>query len=247
MRFLLLWLCAVCCNAQALTLRLCTFDRALYPYTMPDGSGLAQQLLRRTGKGLQIDVNNMIAPRARCLALLQSGEVDALVAAFLPERMEYGAYPMTGEQPDARTALAVVRFMVYRRRGSNIGWDGQHFSNLGQQPVGVPLGFIHEAMLRKLGAVIDGGGLGSEQNFDKLAQNRLAAVVALEEEGKPLIELKYREQIEALPFPLHQTPLYLLVNRMYYIANKQKIELYWSALRQRREAPDYRQGMLPLK
>jgi hypothetical protein len=75
-----------------LTLRLCTLDQPFPPHTMPDGSGVAQVLLRHAARAEGITIENSVAPRLRCIAQLKSGEVDGVLAAFLPERVEYGVF-----------------------------------------------------------------------------------------------------------------------------------------------------------
>lgn len=238
---LLLLLCAVAGNAAALTIRLCTFDSPYAPLLMPDGSGQVQELLRRGARSAPVMLHQVTESRARCLSLLQRGEVDATLGAFLPDRLEYAVYPMVGGQPDESQALGVLRFMVYRRRGSALAWDGHLFGNLGRQPVGIQLTSIHGPLLRQMGVVTDDSGRSVDDNLGKLAQNRVAATIGLEGEAQRVIEQKYRDEIEALPQPFQLTPLYLLVNRAYYQSHKPQIDEYWLTLRQQRLSPDYQQ------
>lgn len=227
--------------AAALPLRLCIFDRPLPPITMPDGSGQVQELLRRTARSAPIAIHTVPASRASCLAQLQSGEVDAMLGAFLPERLAYAAYPMAGEQADESQAVAQARFMVYRRRGSAVGWDGHQFSNLGRQPVGIQPAFLHAGLLRQLGVVTDEASGSTADNLDKLARHQVAAVVALEGEGGAVIASRFAGEIEALPQPFHVTPMYLVVNRVYYSQHREVIDAYWLSLRQHRLSVDYQQ------
>ncbi|MBA5605842.1 hypothetical protein H3H36_10755 [Duganella sp. FT3S] len=227
--------------AAALPLRLCIFDRPLPPITMPDGSGQVQELLRRAARSTSIAIQSVPASRASCLAQLQSGQVDAMLGAFLPERLAYAAYPMAGEQADESQAVAQARFMVYRRHGSAVDWDGHQFSNLGRQPVGIQPAFLHANLLRQLGVVTDEASLNTADNLGKLAQHRVAAVVALEGEGAALIASRYAGEIEALPQPFHVTPMYLVLNRVYYGQHRAAIDAYWLSLRQYRLSVDYQQ------
>lgn len=245
-RLLAAGLCLIACHAghaAALHLRLCTFDRPFAPYTMPDGSGQTQELLRRAAQGAAIVIDNSFAPRARCLAQLQSGEVDALVATYLPERLSYGAVPMLGGEPDPSHTLAVIPFMAYRRTGSGVQWDGKRFTGLahGQAggQVGVQAGFFHAALLRKQGVAVDDGAKTTEQNLGKLALGRVAAVVARDAEAAPLIERHFKGQIDMLPAPFHLTPLFLMVNRGFYNRHRAAIDDYWQAIRATKAAPDY--------
>jgi len=239
LRLLTASLCLIACNASALTVRLCTFDRPFAPYTMPDGSGQTQELLRRAAKGGGIRIENTFAPRARCLAQLEHGETDALIAAYAPERVGYGVIPMQGAQPDDAYALAITRFMVYRRIGSAVQWNGKQFKGLGPQPVGVQASFIHGPLLRKLGVAVDDGAKSADQNLSKLAFDRLSAAIAQEAEAGFYINQAYKGRIEALPTPFHLTPLYLMVNRGFYKRNRAAIDAYWQAIRTTRQTPEY--------
>lgn len=238
-RLLAFALTFIVADASALTLRLCTFDHPFAPYTMPDGSGQAQELLRRAAKGGPIVIDNAFAPRARCLAQLQNGESDALVAAYAPERVAYGVIPMQGDKPDESFALAVTRFMVYRRVGSGVQWNGKQFSGLGALPVGVQASFIHGPLLAKLGVAVDAGAKSAEQNLGKLAFERLSAAIAQEAEATPIVEAQYKGKLEALPAPFHLTPLYLMVNRSFYQRHQAVIDAYWQAIRSTRQSTSY--------
>jgi polar amino acid transport system substrate-binding protein len=237
----LLSLSALAGPAAAMPLRLCIFDRPLPPITMPDGSGQVQELLRRAARTASISIHAIPASRPQCLAQLQSGEVDAMLGAFLPERLAYAAYPMAGDQPDESQAVAQARFMVYRRHGSAVDWDGRHFSNLGRQPVGIQPAFLHAVLLHQMGVVTDEDSRSTADNLAKLVQNRVAAVVALEGEAGAVISAQLSGQVEVLPQPFHVTPMYLVVNRDYYRQHQALVDGYWLSLRQYRLSVDYQQ------
>jgi hypothetical protein len=130
-------------------------------------------------------------------------------------------------------------FMVWRRRGGTVGWNGHQFTDLGRQPVGTQPGLLHGALLRELGTVIDDSGSGPEQLFERLAQNNVAAIVALRSEGEQLAAGKYRGEVEMLPKPFHVTPIYLAFNKEFYRRHQAAIEAYWDAVRLARLSPEY--------
>lgn len=233
-RLLFPLLFAVACHAQALTLRLCTLDQPFPPHTMPDGSGLAQVLLRQAAREEGITIENSFAPRLRCIAQLKSGEVDGLLAAFLPERAEYGAFPMAGPVADATRALSVVHYVVYRQRSGTVQWDGNRFSGLDGRPVGLQAGLAVAQRLRQTGVTVDEGAKTIAQNLEKLVRGRLQAVVALEGESQPLVE-RLSPHIEVLPKAFDATPIYLQVHPAYYAANREAVEKLWNAVRRARK------------
>ncbi|MCG2585511.1 ABC transporter substrate-binding protein [Massilia sp. TS11] len=240
MRLLLAALVCLCSlPVQALSLRLCTFDNPFPPYTMPDGSGQVQELIRRASRPLGLRIEATYAPRRRCLALAEQGKVDALIGGYVRERERYAVYPMDGEHADPTRALAVTRFMIYRQRDSAVRWDGQRLGGLGGLAVGVQSGFIHADLLRAIGVAVDDGAHTGEQNLAKLAAGRLAAMVGSENDVSPMLQAAFKNRIEMLPVPFHVTPLYLMVEQRYYHAHKATVQSLWDNIRTVRASPDY--------
>jgi ABC-type amino acid transport substrate-binding protein len=231
---LLGWLLSLPVLAAPLTLKMCIFDHPFPPMTFPDGSGQAQELLRRASKLQPVQIQHVVKPRFDCMDQLRTGQVDAMLAAFIEDRTSYGAFPMSGSQPDASRAVGELNFSVSRRQGGSVEWDGKHFQGLGRQPVGTQPGLMHVALLRQLNVVIDDSGANPDQVFAMLAQNRVAAVVTQQGEGEALIAAKYRGQIEMLARPFIVTPMYLIVNKAFYQKNQAQVEAYWDAIRQAR-------------
>jgi polar amino acid transport system substrate-binding protein len=228
-------------QAQALALRVCSLDQPFPPFTLPDGSGQAQELLRQASKITALQFENSVAPRLRCLEMMKAGEVDAMLSAYLPERRLYGAFPMQGDQVNESMQLGSVRFMVYRKLGDPVQWDGKHFTGLGKGHVGVLAGLAVAQMLRQSGVATDEGAKTIEQNFEKLAIGRVRAVVALEGDAQRLLDQKFKDRIEVLPEAFDVTPIYLHVNLDYYARNKAAVEQFWKAIKKTRESPPYQQ------
>ncbi|NGZ82782.1 substrate-binding periplasmic protein [Duganella aceris] len=229
---LLLGLLPAAVAAAPLVVKMCVFDHPFPPMTNPDGSGQAQELLRRASALQPVRIQNVVRPRFQCMEQLRSGEVDAMLAAFIEERTSYAAYPMKEAQPDPGRAVGDLNFMVSRRHGGKVDWDGQQFVELGRQPVGTQPGLLHVSLLRQLNVVIDDSAGSPDQAFAMLAQNRVAAVVTQQGEGETLIARKYKGEIEMLPKPFQVTPMYLLVNKAFYQKHRAQIDAYWDAIRQ---------------
>jgi hypothetical protein len=223
-------------HGAPLAVKMCVFDHPFPPMTLPDGSGQAQELLRRASKLQPVTIQNVVKPRFQCMEQLRTGEVDAMLAAFIEDRTSYSAYPMKDSQPDVGRAVGDIHFTVSRRQGGKVDWDGRQFIELGRQPVGTQPGLLHVSRLRQLNVVIDDSAGSPEQVFAMLAQNRVAAVVTQQGEGEQLIARKYRGQIEMLPTPFDVTPMYLIVNKVFYQQHRAQIDAYWDAIRQARGA-----------
>ncbi|MTV37634.1 substrate-binding periplasmic protein [Duganella radicis] len=218
--------------AASLELKMCIFDHPFPPMTYPDGSGQAQEVLRRASRLQAVTIQNVVAPRFQCMDQLRTGQADAMLAAFIEDRTSYSAFPMKDSQPDASRAVGELNFSVSRRRGGTVDWDGRQFINLGRQPVGTQPGLLHVSMLRQLNVVIDDSAASPEQAFAMLAQHRVAAVVTQQGEGELIIARKYKGEIEMLPTPLTVTPMYLIVNKLFYQKHQAQIDAYWDAIRQ---------------
>lgn len=231
-----LWL-----HAAPLEIRLCLFDQPFSPMTFPDGCGHSLELLRRASASQPVAIRQMAAPRAQCMARLRSGEIDAMVAAFTPQRMDFAAYPMKDGVADTARAVGDLTFSVSRRRGATVRWDGKQFVGLGRQPVGVQPDLLHMDLLRQLNVVVDDSGANLGRMFQRLARNRLAAVVTEHDEAATLIARDYRGEIETLPVPFQKTPMYFVVNKAFYLRHPAQIEAYWQAIGQARVSADYRQ------
>ncbi|RZT06266.1 hypothetical protein SAMN05216319_4506 [Duganella sp. CF402] len=219
-------------QAAPLELKMCVFDHPFPPLTSPDGSGQAQDVLRRASRLQPVQIQIVVAPRFQCMEQLRTGQVDAMLAAFIEERTSYSAFPMTDSQPDASRAVGELNFSVSRRHGGTVDWDGKQFLNLGRQPVGTQPGLLHVSLLRQLNVVIDDSAGSPEQAFAMLAQNRVAAVVTQQGEGEAIIARKYKGEVDMLPTPLIVTPMYLSVNRNFYQRHQAQVDSYWEAVRQ---------------
>jgi polar amino acid transport system substrate-binding protein len=236
---LILLICTM--QAQALVLRVCSLDQPFPPFTVPDGSGQAQELLRQTSKATGTTFENLVAPRLRCLEMMKAGEVDAMLSAYLPERRLVGAFPMAGEQVNESMQLGSVRFMVYRKQGDRVHWNGKQFVGLGNDKVGVLAGLAVAQLIRQVGATTDEGAKTIEQNFEKLAIGRVRAVVALESDAQRMLEEKFKGRLEAMSTAFDVTPIYLHVNLGYYARNRAAVEQFWKATRKTRESAPYQQ------
>ncbi|USX27689.1 hypothetical protein NHH73_05125 [Oxalobacteraceae bacterium OTU3CINTB1] len=232
---------AVSVRAAPLDLTVCVFDQPFSPMTFPDGCGQSLELLRRASALQPVAVRQLVAPRSQCMNRLRNGQVNAMLAAFTPERTAYGAYPMKGAQPDPGRGVGELNFSVFRRQGDTVDWDGQRFIGLGRQPVGAQPDLLHMPMLREMDVVIDDSGSSVDQVFAKLAGKRVAAVVTERDEGGELMARKYRGQIEMLPAPFQKTPIYLIVNKDFYQKHQPQVEAYWQAIAQARLTPGFRQ------
>lgn len=222
--------------------RFCSMDVSFAPYAKVDGSGHIQYLIVQAAKSLNLNFERHVAPRRRCLEEIKNGQADGMIAAYSPDRAEYGAFPMAAGEPDESKALVVVRYLLYRRGGTKVDWDGQRFVGLGDGMIGVESGFIYlTEKLKQLGIPYDEGAKSLEQNLIKLTKNRVDGVIAMDIEGNTLMTDRFAGQIERVAKPFDQTALFLMVSKPFYARNPKFMESYWQAIKAYRGTADYRQ------
>jgi polar amino acid transport system substrate-binding protein len=231
--------------AQAVSLRLCTADQPFYPFTMPDGSGRHQFLLRQAVRGLPIELENYMAPRPRCLLDVRSGQADAALGVFNAERQRYLAFPMKGDQVDPRQGLGEVRLIAYRRKGSPVSWDGQRFAHLDGGAIGVLFGFAYGPKLDGLGVPIDDRAITHDQLLQKLARGRNPVIILQEQPIGSYLTPALAARVEALSPAFDQFTLYLMVSRDYQARNRELVQRLWRALEAGRASREYQQYQPP--
>jgi polar amino acid transport system substrate-binding protein len=169
-------------------------DKDLYPTYLGSGTdtlaekpGVTVELIRLVAKDVGIEPVFVRAPWRRCMELLKEGEVDAVInGSYSSTRAEFGAFPMQGEKPDDARKSHVWTYTLYRKKGSQVSWDGNKFLNV-DGPLGTPLGYSIVADLKKMNLEVDESGDG-EANLRKLSAGRIAGAVLLREATDPLLK-----------------------------------------------------------
>lgn len=219
--------------AEPARLRLCTSDSPFYPYTMPDGSGLFQRRLQALAAEQGLVLEQRVAPRARCLQYTRTGEADALIGIFTPERLAWLAYPMReGGRPDAERGLGTARFVLYRRVGTAVQWDGQRLTGLGGLPLGVHFGYAYGARLADLQVAVDDRATTAGQLMAKLERGRVGAVLMQQEQAQQLLANAPQQgsgRIEALEPAFGTLTFYVIVTRDFQRRHGDLVERLWAA------------------
>ncbi|MGE5622135.1 MAG: hypothetical protein ACM3WS_03140, partial [Bacillota bacterium] len=226
-------------------LRICLDPAPHPPLFYPDRDGTLQVLIKMTAARLGIDAAFHFAPPERCREELRQGAADAAgAAAFVPENQSVSVFPMKGDQADTGMSLAVVRGMVYRRRGSDAAWDGRQFTHL-RKPVLVPAG--HAVFLSKLKAMhapYDNGAQTARQNLYKLLAERGDLVILLESDGKQELTSEiFAGKIDALPAPFIEEHFYFAFSRAYYDADPERAKAIWKTMTAVRKSREYKQAV----
>lgn len=192
------------------------------------------KLLEERIPGLEVRFSRY--PWKRCLAMLETGQVDAIFnASFRPERLEIGRYPQIGPDIDPSRRVTTISYHLYAYPDTILGWDGQAF----QEPdleIGAPLGYSIVPELEALGVDVI-SVRSSMQNLQLLAARRVHAVALQAVTGDFLLR-KHPEElagIQRVEPPLSTKPYYLMLSRQFHSANPELAERIWNAIGRLRE------------
>lgn len=238
-------LASVAVPVAAVTLRLCTDEQSRLPYITPQGTGIADLLIREAAKEVGITVEFRPAPISRCREEVRVHAVDGFpTVPYSPSVTEFMAFPMRGNEPDPSRAVNHIRALVFRRVGTVSAWDGVRFSQL-NTPVLVPFGSVLLLdRLTQMGIPLENTARGLQANFQKLLAGRAELAVGSEFSGAALMaQPPYAGKIEALPIPFTDEPYYLSVSKRYRDANPDAVEKLWDAMGRIRKSPAYQQAL----
>ena len=236
------WLSSAAAAASApapSALTLCFERQGVLPWRSIEGKGLNFDLLdevaRRTG--LRFTYQSM--PWKRCLAQLNADQLDgAFSVSFSRERMSLGAYP-GGDEADPRRRMHMDSYVIVRRKGSKVGWDGKNFSNVDGR-IGFQLGYSVGDFLRARNIPVDEGSQRSDELLEKLLAGRVAAAALGGATAMRLMRLPQASVLEQLPIPLVEKPYYLIFSHAFVARNPELAEKIWATVEQVRNSPAYR-------
>ena len=217
-------------------MRIAYEDRAQPPYYIGDGApvdpvapGASVDLVKMAAAQAGIEVQFLRMPWTRCLTSLQKGEVDAIFnSSYKEDRLVYGLYPLKGGKPDGARRTTTMSYILYRLKGSPVGWNGSSLTGL-NGAVGAPAGFSIVDDLTKMGVKVEGGP-ETGANFRKMIAGRLAAVAAQDVSGDALLASGQFPQVERVEQPLATKDYFMQVSHQYYAAHHDLAERLWSAI-----------------
>lgn len=220
---------------------LCHEDADVRPWRYRKGGGLNFQLIERAANRAGVRIHYQALPWKRCLASLQANEVDGIFAgSFRREQLAYGAYP-GGAVPDAGKRLHTDRYVLLRRKGDSLDWDGKALTHL-EGAIGTQLGYSVNEQLRALGVPIDEGAQTAVDVLRKLADGRLAGAAILAGEADQVLERNpgLRARLEVLPQPLVEKPYYLILSLALVQTQPALASRLWEATEAVRTSTAYR-------
>jgi len=242
LHYCLLWLLAGTCYGTQPALTFCHEDQNAYPWVMTDGTGLNLELLNLVQQRLQLQVVYVSVPWKRCLSGMQQGLYDgAFAASFKTERLQMGHYPTDAAgRPDARRRLHTSRYALYRRVGSAVSWDGQHFSQVNGR-VGSLSGFSIRDLLLAHGLEVDESSRDPQALLQMLVHGRVEAVALQAMRGDFVLQAspQLAQRVEKLPQLLEEKPYYLMLSNALLARDPGLAERIWDEVQRQRQSPVY--------
>jgi polar amino acid transport system substrate-binding protein len=226
-------------GASKPSIPLCFERQEVLPWRTLDGGGLNFELLNEVARRTGVEFDYQSMPWKRCLAQLKANQVGgAFAVSFSQERLALGAYP-GGQKADPQQRMHVDRYMLARRKGSRVDWDGKAFRNLDGR-VGFQLGYSVGDFLRAQGVLVDEGSQRSDELLQKLVTGRVEAAALGGGDALRLVRGPLAEQIEVLPLPLVEKPYFLMLSHDFVAKQPALAERIWKTIAEVRTSPAYR-------
>lgn len=209
------------------------------PSAEPQGS--AFQLVTQAARELGCLIVWQRLPNLRVLhATIHEQSDGALFYSWTKARNQQLIYPQRDGRLDASRRLATLNYVLYRRQGADVDWDGQtltpHACVVGFNEGWSIGGYLDEQ------AIPHSGANGSEQNLKRLEKGRICAYATLEESGDAAIA-QFPGRFEKLPISLLRKDYFLVFNPFYYRQHSQQVEQLWNKIGQLREQTQARPGI----
>ncbi|MRX11166.1 transporter substrate-binding domain-containing protein [Pseudoduganella sp. FT25W] len=221
------------------TVTLCYEAQDVKPWRTEKGGGLNFALLKMVEQRLDIQFDFQSIPWKRCLAQLKANAVDgAFAVSYKADRRELGEYP-GGQEVDATKRMHTDTYVVLRRKGSQVAWDGKQFSHL-DGAIGFQLGYSVGDVLRAQNLEVDEGSQRADELARKLIAGRLAAAALGGSDAAGLMRGPLGAQLEQLPIPIIEKPYFLILSHALVASKPQLAARIWSEVEQARNSPAYR-------
>jgi polar amino acid transport system substrate-binding protein len=231
-------------SAQAQTpLKFCFEDTPQSPWTMPDGSGLSIELLKRVEEILGERFELIAKPWKRCQEEVRLGVLDGYFgAAVSAERLNFSVYPSLRDGTvDLNAALNSVQTRLFTRAQSEVSWDGKKLQGV-KQAIVVQRGYLIGSLLQKQGFKIH-EVRNAEEALHRLSKGGADLAILREMDADYLStrEPGFKGGIQIHPLPFMDLPLYLAVNKNVFKQNPKRIQTIWSTIKSQRHSASYQQ------
>ena len=227
-------------HASHLKLRIGYNENSSYPHFLGSGAlptnppGISVDIIQIIANQLLFDIEFVRMPGRRVLHELKANRLDAaFIFSFKPERQEFGVFPMIGDIPDSERRLAVLSYVLYTPRGSNLDWDGKSFKNL-SGAIGANAGYSIVGDLRKKNVIIE-EAKSTSNNFAKLKNGRVVGVADQEVVADAYLSKHDFTDIQKIPRPLATKDYFMIFSRKFSSEHPDIRDKIWQVIADKRD------------
>jgi polar amino acid transport system substrate-binding protein len=225
--------------AHAETLSICYEKRDAYPWRTVGGTGLDFDLLKHVEQKVGLKFKVIGLPWKRCLAKLQANEMHgAFSVSFARDRVKVGAYPGGAEKPDASKRMHNGTYVVVRKKGNKVSWDGRRFSNL-NGPVVYQLGYSVADRLHDLNVPTLEMNKTVIDIANGLIEGWVPAAAVFSSDIAPVMETPIGAKLEILSPPLVEKPYFLMLSHSLVKNRPDLARKLWDTVEEVRNSPAY--------
>ena len=230
--------------ASAAPLKLCYEDVPQAPWTMPDGSGLNIELLKRVAQLTGEQFDYIARPWKRCEEETRSGVMDGMIGpADNPRRRAYSVPPTRPDgRQDPERAMYHDHVDLFLRADSGASWDGKNLVN----PRGIVVaqrGYFTVDMLQARGQKVIDTPKSAEEGLRLLAAGSADVAVLMGRAAEEMVreDPRFIGKITLARQPFAHFDFHLMIGRKAYAQDPRRFETIWNAIATVRATPDYRQ------
>ncbi|MES2899945.1 MAG: amino acid ABC transporter substrate-binding protein [Pseudomonadota bacterium] len=217
---------------------LCFEKKIVAPWRLANQTGLNFDLLAIVEARMNIKFNYQALPWKRCLAKMQTNEVDgAFSVSFTEDRLVFGGYP-GGAEPDMRKKLHDSRYMLVRRKGSALDWDGKQLSKL-DGPIIFQLGYSVGDLLRRMNIKTEESNDSLNVVAHRILTGNVAGAALYDSDATIVMRMPLAAQLELAPLPLIEKPYFVMFSHALLKRRSQLAERIWQEIEEARSSPDY--------
>jgi polar amino acid transport system substrate-binding protein len=228
--------------AVAAPLNFCFEDAPQAPWTMPDGSGLNIELLKRVAKLTGEQFNYVARPWKRCEEETRTGTMDAMIGpSDNPRRRAYSRPPLKADgTQDPERAMYRDHVDLYLRPDSGASWDGKTLVNPRKMVV-AQRGYYIVEMLQARGQTVIDTPKSAEDGLKLLAAGSADVAVLMGRDAENLLreDPRYVGKMVLAKQPFASFDFHLMVGRKSYDKEPKRFEAIWNAIAKVRATADY--------
>jgi polar amino acid transport system substrate-binding protein len=233
---------AVLPGCLAAPLKFCYEDVPQAPWTMPDGTGLNIELLKRVARATGEQFEYVARPWRRCEEETRNGVMDAMIGpSDNPRRRAYSVPPTRADgTQDPDRAMYHDHVDLYLRADSGASWDGKTLVNPRKMVVAQRSYYTVEMLQARGQSVID-TPKSAEDGLRLLAAGSADVAVLMGRDAENLLreDPRFHGRVLLAKQPFASFDFHLMAGRKAYDKDPKRFEAIWNAIARVRATPDY--------